>query len=134
MAGYLNSFIRIPFPELGGNDDEGNPRVWVLIRNPRLFTAQELLGGATIPVDEEGKPVDAQAASEQTMAMMTKLIVAGRVWDPTWVPELDANGQPVNPNEEPPLLAMPPTAEVAGKLPMQVINAVGEEVGKVSPK
>lgn len=119
---YLNRFIDLGFPELAGNDDSGRAVVWVKIRNPRLIPGQDLLGGANVPVGADGKPVDAVAAGRQTFEMMAKLIIAGNVWD---AESLD---------DEPPLLNMPPSAAEVGRMPMVILNAIGEELAKANPQ
>jgi hypothetical protein len=44
VAGYLNRFIDLAFPDLAGVDDAGRAIVWVKIRNPRLLS-----GGTSCP-------------------------------------------------------------------------------------
>lgn len=134
MAGYLDRIIHLDFPDLGGVDDAGRAYCWVKIRNPRLMPAGDLLGGATVSLDANGQPTDSAAAATATFGMASKLILAGRVWDSTWVPELDADGEPVDPEAEAPLLPMPPSPQDVAKMPVDIFTRISSEVQKAVPR
>lgn len=133
MAGYLNHFIDLPFPDLAGTDPTGRPLVWVKIRNPRLIPGQDLLGAAgKVRFTEDGKPVDADTsvAAEETYKTFAKLILAGNVWDATWTPtSFDTDEE-----QEPPLLPMPPTPADVARYPIAILNAIGKELSKANPR
>jgi hypothetical protein len=125
MAGYLNRFIDLEFPELGGTDDEGKAIVWVQIRNPRLMPADHLLSTSTstkIKVGPDGKPVEVDTKIEDTYGWVAKIVVDGYVWDAL---SLD---------DEAPLIAMPPKVDDIRKFPIGILNRIGEEVSKANPR
>jgi len=135
VAGYLNRFIDLGFPELAGTDEQtGRALCWVKIRNPRLMPGNDITAGGTVATDEHGRPLDTKAAARESFAIMSKLIIAGHVWDATWTPDLDADGNEIDPNAEPPLLPMPASPADVAKMPMQILNAIGEEMSKASPR
>lgn len=135
MAGYLNRFIDLPFPDLAGTDDLGRALCWVKIRNPRLIPAGDLTAAiAKVQLDDNGRPVNSGAAAEETFGTFAKLVIAGNVWDATWVPEVDEHGDPIDPTAEAPLLPMPPSPADMGKMPIDILNAIGEEMVKANPR
>jgi hypothetical protein len=124
MAGYLNRFIDLGFPDLGGVDENNRAIVWVKMRNPRLIAGDDLIGDSakTVRLDPEtGKPIEVSAGREM-FGTFAKLILAGNVWDAT---SLD---------DDPPLLPMPPSAADVGKMPIEILNRLGEELSKRNPK
>ena len=130
MAGYLNRFIHLEFPELAGTDDAGRAYVWVKIRNPRLIPSGELAGMADkFRVTGTGElEVDGDKANDAVFNQFAGLIIAGNVWDATWVPE-DFD------TEDPgPLLPMPPSAADLRKMPVEIFNRIGDEVKKANPR
>lgn len=133
MAGYLKPVITLPFPDLAGVDEQGRALCWVTIRNPRLMPGDDIAGSAAVEVGPDGKPVDSGAAARESFKIMAALIVRGRVWDAKWLPELDDSGDPVDPDAEPPLLQMPPSPADVARMPMQILNRIGEEMSKVNP-
>lgn len=133
MAGYINRFIDIGFPELGGLDDNGRANVWVKIRNPRLIPGDDLLGAASkVRLDPDtGMPteVDVPAATGETFKTFAKLVIAGHVWDATWIPtNFDDD------TEDAPLLSMPPSPADMGKFPIEILNAIGKELKNATPR
>jgi hypothetical protein len=124
MAGYLNRFIDLPFPDLGGEDPEtGAAVVWVRIRNPRLIPVDHLMAKTTrVKVGPDGQPVEVDLKAQETYERMSNLIVAGYVWDAL---SLD---------EEPPLLPMPPSPDDVSKMPITILNSIGEELIKANPR
>jgi len=134
MAGYLNRFIDLGFPDLAGVDDNGKAIVWVKIRNPRLIPGEDLIGAADkVQIDADGNVVDTGAAAKESFAAFAKLILAGNVWDAKWVPAPDENSV-IDWDAEPPLLSMPPSPEQMGRFPMEILNAIGEELKKANPQ
>jgi hypothetical protein len=133
LAGYANRVITLPFPELS----EPGDNIHVVIRNPRLMSADELrsAGGGGGPEDAERlAAVQAAIAAGQDVpddlvtdkdakrgyALVAKLIIGWHVYDAT------------STEEDMPLLPLPATVESVGKLPMEILTAVMEQVGKVS--
>jgi hypothetical protein len=68
-------------------------------------------------------------AAQETFASYGKLILAGHVWDATWVPD-DFDDDTL----EPPLLGMPPNADEVGRMPIEILNAIGGELKKANPR
>ncbi len=134
MAGYLNRFIDLPFPELAGVDNQGRALCWIKIRNPRLMPAQDLTDAASKVRVEDGKAVSADLGSSDVFTSFAKLVIAGRVWDATAIPPVDPDTGDVDEEWEPPLLAMPPTAADMGKMPIDIINAIGGEMKNAVPR
>lgn len=135
MAGYLNRFIDLPFPDLAGVDEQDRARCWVKIRNPRLIPGGDLTSAfSRVRFDDAGRPLDSDAAADETFASLARLVIAGQVWDATWVPELDERGNEVDPQAEPPLLPMPPGPDDMARMPIEILNAIGEELKKASPR
>lgn len=129
MTGYANRVITIPFPELS-EDQETDP-IRVTIRNPRLMSMGELQP-KDVELDAEGNPVDQSAAQRESFAIMAKLIIGWRVYDPTAPIELDENGEVVG---DQPLLPQEFTADTVAKLPMAIINRIGTEMAEaVNPQ
>jgi hypothetical protein len=133
--GYLNRFIDLSFPDLAGVDSNGHAVCWVKIRNPRMIPGADLIGAASkIRVDPEtGVPVDSGAAASETFDAFAKIILAGQVWDAKWTPQPDENGN-TDWDAEPPLIPMPPSPEHVGRMPVEILNAIGEEMKKANPQ
>ena len=114
---YANRVITLNFPEL--SEDPTNDPIRVTLRNPRLVPAPELR-----PRD---LPDDATEAEQMTASFETtaRLIVGWRVYDASAPIELDEDGNVVG---EQPLLPMPATADLVAKLPLVILNRIGEEV------
>lgn len=131
MSGYTNRVILLEFPDLGDAS--------ILIRNPRLLPPSEITP-EDVAVDSNGQPIDPQAANQSMYKVMAKLIVAWRVYDAS------ADSSPVDidldaDNLDEQLKALetadqvrlgPITAENVAKLPMAIINRIGEEIGRVA--
>lgn len=133
MAGYLNRFIDLGFPDLAGVDDNGRALCWVKIRNPRLSPAGDFAAAAAKVRIENGQPVQTDLAASETFASFAKLIIAGHVWDASWTPTVGPDGS-IDDTEEPPLLPMPPSADDVAKMPMDILNAIGEELKRSAPR
>ncbi len=130
MAGYLNRFIHLDFPELAGVDEQNRAYVWVKIRNPRLIPSGELAGMADkFRITDDGAvEVGGDKAADAVFTQFAGLILAGNVWDCTWLPEdLDSD-------DPGPLLPMPPSAADLRKMPMEIFNRIGDEVKKANPR
>jgi hypothetical protein len=127
--GYANRVLTIQFPELSENQETDPIRV--TIRNPRLMSMGELQP-KDIELDGDGKPVDDEAAQRESFAVMARLIIGWRVYDPTAPIELDGNGEVVG---EQPLLPQEFTADTVAKLPMAIINRLSTEMAEaVNPQ
>ncbi|RCH70436.1 hypothetical protein DT019_02825 [Streptomyces sp. SDr-06] len=133
-AGYTSRVILLAFPKLGD-------RVSVLIRNPKLLPPSELTP-QDIAVDAQGNPLDPQAANEAMYKVMANLIVAWRVYDasaPAAAVTIDLDADPEALAEQldaletvDQTLMTDITAENVARLPMAIINRIGEELAKVA--
>jgi hypothetical protein len=134
LSGYANRVITLNFPELS----EPGDNVHVVIRNPRLMSADELRSaGGSAPEDAERlAAVQAAVAAGQEVpdelvtdkdakrgyALVAKLVIAWHVYDAT------------STEDDMPLLELPATVESVGKLPMEILTRVMEQVGKATPR
>jgi hypothetical protein len=123
--GYKNRVIRIDFPDLSDEDDP----IFVIIRNPKLMPAAELSSYAD-KVSGDATTTASSRDMDAAYAMFARLVVAWRVYDATAVPELDEAGNATGTEE---LLPLPATAKQIAKLPLEIIERLGQELGKVSP-
>jgi hypothetical protein len=129
MSGYANPFVLLPFPELG--DD-----VSVLLKNPQLQPPAAITP-EDVPVDEHGQPLDPQAANEAMYKVMARLIVSWKVYEAPGVDiQIDPDADPADVlaalgTGEPRRLGAV-TPENIAKLPLAIINRIGEEVGRVA--
>jgi hypothetical protein len=69
-------------------------------------------------MDAAGNPIDPEDAERAGYEVMAKLIVGWRVYDAT---SLDDNQ---------PLLDLPATPESVAKLPLEIVNKIGETLGR----
>ena len=130
MAGYANRVITKHFPELVEPGDD----VWVTIRNPRLMPPGELSSAADdVETDPDGQPVNTGTAMKATYRVGAKIIIGMRVYDPTAPIELDDHGEPLPGGDEALLPARPGPEDVA-KLPLAIINWLGDEMAKINPQ
>jgi hypothetical protein len=111
MAGYLHRIIPLEFPDLGGVDEYGKAIVWVRIRNPR-----------TVPLDHLDPEVDGQGDMAKVYQMAANLIQDWHVWDAT------------SDDDDPPLLASPPTPELVAKLPSDITARIAKEITDSTPQ
>jgi hypothetical protein len=131
MSGYTNPYVLLQFPDLG--DD-----VSVLMKNPQLLPPSEIQP-EDVATDENGQPVDAQAANEAMYKVMARLIVAWKVYEafaPGDTLDIDPEADPAE------LFASlgsgtqerlgKVTPENVAKLPLAVINRIGGEIGRVA--
>lgn len=124
--GYANRLIKLDFPDL--SEDPAADPVWVTIRNPRLVPPHELTPEQVTPI-VNGQPEDPEKATQATYKMIAKLIVGWRAYDATTPVVLDAAG-----NDTAPAVLLPAefTAGNVAKLPMEIINRIGQEMGEAA--
>ncbi len=118
MAGYVDRVITLEFPQLVDPGDS----VWVAIRNPRR-EPQSVLMPVPIVLDDAGVPRSADEAVAALHATIARLVVAWRMYDSEAV-EVDDWGRPL----DQPLLPLPATAQLVGRLPTEVVTAIGAEI------
>jgi hypothetical protein len=121
--GYLNRVIHLDFPDLAGTAGEPERSiVWVKIKNPKLLVGNDVFADVnTIELDSDGKP-SGSVKQEEVYRTFSKLVIAGYVWDAT------------DDTDDPPLIPMPPTPADMGKMPIEILNAIGAELLKTRPK
>jgi hypothetical protein len=123
--GYMNRVIDLQFPDLGGLQ-EGSDRavIWLKIRNPKLMTGNDAFSQDTSNVQfgPDGQPVSADVKRDEVLKSFARLVIGGYVWDAT----VDS--------DDPPLIPMPPTPEDMGRMPMEILNAIADELKKANPK
>ena len=131
MSGYTNPYVLLQFPDLG--DD-----ISVLMKNPQLLPPSEIQP-EDVPVDENGQPLDQNAAQEAMYKVMARLIVAWKVYeafDPNATLDVDPDADPaaifesLGAGEQQRLGKV--TTENIARLPLAIINRIGEEVGRVA--
>lgn len=130
MAGYTNPYLLLQFPELA-NDCS------VLMRNPQLLAPAEITP-EDVPVGEDGKAVDPNAANEAMYKVMARIIVAWKVYE-----AFSGDLPPVDPDADPADIQAvleqveqrrigEVTAENVGRLPMVIIQRIMEEISRVA--
>lgn len=135
MPGYANRIITLPFPELAEPGDD----IHVVIRNPRLMPVEELrslAGGDRSKADmdriaaakaalDAGQDVPDDLVTDEDagrgFAMVARLVIGWHVYDAT------------STEEDQPLLPLPATPELVGKLPQDILTRIMEEVNKANP-
>jgi len=131
MSGYTNPYVLLPFPELG--DD-----ISVLMKNPQLLPPSEIQP-EDVPTDENGQPKDPEEAQRAMYRVMARLIVAWKVYeafDPDATLDIDPEADPADlfetlgAGEQKRLGAI--TVDNIARLPLAIINRIGEEVGRVA--
>ncbi len=131
MSGYTNPYVLLPFPELG----EG---VSVLMKNPQLLPPSEITPEDVV-TDDSGRPTDPQAANESMYKVMARLIVAWKVYEafaPGDTLDIDPDADPaelfnsLGAGAQERLGKVTP--ENVAKLPLAIINRIGEEIGRVA--
>jgi hypothetical protein len=135
LAGYANRVVTLHFPELAEEGDD----IHVVLRNPRLMAADELrsaggsggkedmarIAAAQAAVAAGGEVPDGLVTDEDAnrgYALVAKLVIGWHVYDAT------------STEDDMPLLPLPATVESVGKLPMEILTAIMEQVGKAAPK
>ena len=131
MSGYTNPYVLLQFPDLG--DD-----VSVLMKNPQLLPPSEIQP-EDVPTDDNGQPIDQAAAQEAMYKVMARLIVAWKVYEafnPDAALDIDPEADPaalfesLGAGEQKRLGNV--TVENIARLPLAIINRIGEEVGRVA--
>jgi hypothetical protein len=133
-VGYANRIITLNFPELS-EDQEKDP-IRVVIRNPRLMPMGELAAKEAdgVTIGEDGEPVvsDGDKATAATLSRMANMIIGWRCYDASAPIELDDEGNITSPQ---PLLPLPATADLVGRLPMEIISRLGDVIKEaVNPR
>jgi hypothetical protein len=118
MPGYANRIVTINFPELTA---DGDPLIHVVMRNPRLVPPGEMMRGE-VPLGPDGTP-DTKAAMSASYEILAKLIIGWHVYDATDASEGDQAR-----------LTLPATAAAVGKLPMEILNKLAEQLTAVNPQ
>ncbi len=129
MGGYRDAIITLKFPELVEDGDTCH----VIIRNPRTMPGSEFKAMAS-GADENA---DSGETMDRMFAMIARLVVGWRVWDPTVPLKVNPDtGALIHDEEtEPRLLPLPATAELVAKLPQVISMKLMDEVGSaVNPK
>lgn len=114
--GYKNRIVRLTFDELVDDGDT----CWIDMLNPALQPTEKLTP-KDIEVDADGVPKDFREAEMATYEMFAGLIVGWRVWDGT-----DASSEPQT-------LALPATADLVAKLPIEIVKAIGDKISEALP-
>jgi hypothetical protein len=130
VTGYATPYVMLQFPELG--DDCS-----VLMRNPQLLPPSEITP-EDVPLDEQGQPIDPQAANESMYKVMARIIVAWRMYEafPSDLPPVDPDADPADVLatleglEQRRMGAV--TAENVGRLPMEAIKRIMGEISRVA--
>jgi len=128
--GYNEPYVLLPFPDLGADCS-------VLLKNPQLLAPSEITP-EDVPLDDKGQPVDPQGANEAMYKVMAKIIVAWKVYEAfaADLPQVDPDADPADVLAT--LQAMEQrrigavTPENVGRLPLAIINRIGEEIGRVA--
>lgn len=105
----------------------------VVIRNPKLVPPDELRSAAGVTAADAQRIAAAgdDGTAEETVteedvnrgyAMMAKLIIGWHVYDAT------------STEDDQPLLPLPATAALVAKLPLEIIDRLGEELAKANPQ
>jgi len=121
MAGYADRLLTLDFPDL---TPDGDPVIYIAIRNPRIVPMSVLQGDTDLAVNPEtGMPLDAKAAETAMHKTMATLIKDWHIFD-----GMDESDTP-----EP--LPLPATADLVAKLPAEVINRIAKEIQEaVAPR
>lgn len=106
--GYVNTKVRLDFPDLSEDDDP----IFVTIRNPRVVPSMQLLA------DDLPDETDSAARLDASFKIMAGLIVDWHVYDGT-----TDDGDP---------LPLPATVETLRLLPMEITGRIADEVAQVT--
>lgn len=120
--GYRNPVVTRRYDDMVEDGDTCH----VIIRNPQTMPGSELtaLAGSEAETGEE--------RMARVCAMIARLIIGWRVWDPTVPVKADGDGNLVHDEETAPrLLPLPATAESVGKLPQRILMDLMNEVTRV---
>lgn len=110
MSGYAKRNVRLAFPDL---TEEGDPEVFVTIRNPKIVPAHLLVARE---VSDDDYKADRYAYFKASYGVIASLIVDWNVYDAT---SLDM---------DPPRLGLPATEETVAKLPRDIAQAIADKI------
>jgi hypothetical protein len=116
MAGYANRVVTIHFPDLSEEGDD----IHVVMRNPKLIPPGEMRRRE--PKTNPDGTVNEEDALMATYEIPAKLIIGLFAYDAS------------STAEDQPRLVPPWNAETVAMLPMEMINAISEEMGRVNPQ
>lgn len=139
-GGYANPVLKLDFDSLS-RDPAADP-IWVIIRNPRLMPPEELnsVYNGDSGYDDDGKVLNRESALATTAKLITKLVVAARVYDPagsaaalTFDP---LTGEITGGASDQPLMPPTPwTPDVAARLPVEIRTRITQEFAEAqNPK
>lgn len=115
---YTNRTINLNFDGTDDNYPMLGDDIWITILNPMLMPASKLQAGNDVKLGPDGQPTDMVAAMRAGHMLLAQLVVDWHVYDPT------------DDSEDPAVLPLPATIENVELLPMAIINAVSELIGK----
>lgn len=128
MAGYANRVVRIAFPDLTEADTD---ELFVVIRNPKTMTVDELTPQDVALDPATGQPVDTDLAAQRSREIIARLVVAWRMYDAS---DFSVDPDTGIPTEQAPL-PLPATAELVRRLPMAAIQAINDKISEaIAPK
>lgn len=128
MAGYANRVVRIAFPDLTEPDTD---ELFVVIRNPKTMTVDELTPQDVAVDPATGLPVDTDLAAQRSREIIARLVVAWRMYDAS---DFSVDPDTGIPTEQSPL-PLPATADLVRRLPMAAIQAINDKISEaISPK
>lgn len=114
QGGYAQRITRIPMDEFRL---EGQPELWVEMRNPGLLapdTIEEITKGLSgVTVDDKGEPTTS-GDTRVILETMGRLLRRWCMWDAT------------SDDDQPPMLPEAVTVEMLGKAPIGVLGALGK--------
>lgn len=113
MAGYKNRTVTLEFPDLAEDGD----RIYVALRNPRMVPVT-VLRTRQVARDANGEALDPADEQLAVFEVYADLIVDWHVYDATSI------------DEDQPPLPLPATAELVGKLPLEIQERISEEVNE----
>jgi len=111
LAGYKNRTVTLEFPELAEDGD----KIYVALRNPRMVPVTALRT-RQVARDANGEALDPDDEQTAVFEVYAGLITDWHVYDAT---SIDENQPP---------LTLPATAELVGKLPLEIQERISEEV------
>jgi hypothetical protein len=113
LAGYKNRTVTLEFPDLAEDGD----RIYVALRNPRMVPVT-VLRTRQVARDANGEALDPADEQLAVFEVYADLIVDWHVYDATSI------------DEDQPPLPLPATAELVGKLPLEIQERISEEVNE----
>lgn len=111
IAGYKDRTVTLEFPELAEDGD----KIYVALRNPRMVPVAALRT-RQVARDANGEALDPDDEQTAVFEVYAGLIVDWHVYDATSI------------DDDQPPLPLPATAELVGKLPLEIQERISEEV------